>query len=836
MAGATWYTVYRGTTATSITTQVSPAGRRRGHLVHRQRLRRTARRTTTRSAPIAGGAESANSLVVQSDARSRVRARPATRSCSRTAIPGNTPLERRATRRRSRQAASRASPPRQSINSGESVDLKVNSDDGATFRIEIYRTGYYGGAGARLFSVITGRARARAQPALHRRRRTPASSTARTGRRRATLTTTTRRGRRASTCSASSARTPARTTRSCSSCATTARTSQLVYGVAFATFEAYNNYGGKSLYDFNSIGQHDRRRHAARGEGLVRPAVRAAAVGSARLVHAHARRRRSTGSSSRATTSSYVSNTDLGTKPSRARWAYKAYISPAHDEYCVRRHAHALMTRRAMRASSLFFSGSQRGLLEDPLRERPERRSRTGSRSVTRSTQSGGPDPSGIPTGTWRDPNGANQPENALDRRRCTSATTTTTTSRSSSAPSQGADRVYRYTGARRPGAPARRRRSARTWSAGNGMPASQTASSRRASRRLRRSPVTGELIQNNGAQLQSRAARRRRTIDEVHRAERRARLHHRDEPLEPRARAQRRRRRRAGHAHPAGHDERPRRHGRAARRRLRRDIVLDARGIDRPAAPTDVDGDDERHRQRRRSPGTPVPGADGLQRLPLARARDDGQPLGALATARSITGHELHGHRAQLGDRLLLRRHRRAWTASSRCRRTRRRDDGRVAPASRRGSTSGGDRRLHVVDRRGLPRRRVLHRRAHVQSRQRADLGHERPGALPERALGHLQLRDPGRERARTTSGSTSSSSTTARSVPGGSGQARLRHGHRRHGRPAPISPNIDVYAAVGTNTALVRTVPNVTMTTACSTSDRSTGRPTTPSSQRSR
>ena len=31
-----------------------------------------------------------------------------------------------------------------------------------------------------------------------------------------------------------------------------------------------------------------------------------------------------------------------------------------------------------------------------------------------KTTQSGGADPSGIPTGTWRDPAGANQPENAL--------------------------------------------------------------------------------------------------------------------------------------------------------------------------------------------------------------------------------------------------------------------------------------------------------------------------------------------------------------------------------------------------------------------------------------
>ena len=39
---------------------------------------------------------------------------------------------------------------------GESVDLKVNTGGAATFQIQIYRTGYYGGDGARLFSTIRG--------------------------------------------------------------------------------------------------------------------------------------------------------------------------------------------------------------------------------------------------------------------------------------------------------------------------------------------------------------------------------------------------------------------------------------------------------------------------------------------------------------------------------------------------------------------------------------------------------------------------------------------------------------------------------------------------------
>src|SRR5207248_6013417 len=32
------------------------------------------------------------------------------------------------------------------------------------------------------------------------------------------------------------------------------RASNLLYGVPFSTYEAYNNYGGKSLYTFNSTG------------------------------------------------------------------------------------------------------------------------------------------------------------------------------------------------------------------------------------------------------------------------------------------------------------------------------------------------------------------------------------------------------------------------------------------------------------------------------------------------------------------------------------------------------------------------------------------------------
>ena len=43
-----------------------------------------------------------------------------------------------------------------SINAGESVDLKVSTAAGAPYRVEIYRTGYYGGLEGRLVSVLPG--------------------------------------------------------------------------------------------------------------------------------------------------------------------------------------------------------------------------------------------------------------------------------------------------------------------------------------------------------------------------------------------------------------------------------------------------------------------------------------------------------------------------------------------------------------------------------------------------------------------------------------------------------------------------------------------------------
>ena len=125
-------------------------------------------------------------------------------------------------------------------------------------------------------------------------------------------------------------------------------------------------------------------------------------------------------------------------------------------------------------------------------------------------------------------------------------------------------------------------------------------------------------------------------------------------------------------------------------------DITLDT-ARSRPAAPTGVD--------RRVRLGTdsvqvdvePRRGRHRLQRLPRRSApRDGGQPLGVTCERRARHRHDLHRHRAQLGDHLLLRRHLRRRAASqSLASNEVRRDDCRVrrpADADQRRAVPGHD------------------------------------------------------------------------------------------------------------------------------------------------
>ena len=116
---------------------------------------------------------------------------------------------------------------------------------------------------------------------------------------------------------------------------------------------------------------------------------------------------------------------------------------------------------------------------------------------VYKSTQSGGADPSGIPTGTWRDPAGINQPENGLsgvmyvgDRDYVGFPLVVNA--------AQGADRVWRSTGLERQAAGSSTTIGSNLvgweWDArvANGAEPAGTTT-------LAESPVAGNLIQNFG-------------------------------------------------------------------------------------------------------------------------------------------------------------------------------------------------------------------------------------------------------------------------------------------------------------------------------------------------
>ena len=119
---------------------------------------------------------------------------------------------------------------------------------GATIRAEIYRSGYYGNAGGRLVSTIRGIPGV-AQPACTGSDPLDCSNWSTS----ATITTTV-----SWTSGVYLVRLVREDTGSDASVIFVVRddgrASDLVYGVPLNTYQAYNNYGGKSLYDFNSSG------------------------------------------------------------------------------------------------------------------------------------------------------------------------------------------------------------------------------------------------------------------------------------------------------------------------------------------------------------------------------------------------------------------------------------------------------------------------------------------------------------------------------------------------------------------------------------------------------
>jgi hypothetical protein len=491
-AGATAYTIYRGTTPTAITTLVSPLGGVVGPgFVDTGAVNGTTYYYAVRA--VVAGAES--------DASAPVRATPVLSSCStgtpvalENCYPGDAAWN--VTDARGLSAGGiEGFATATSIDRGGAVDLKVNTAAGVPYRVEIYRSGYYGGARARLFSVLHGLSGVSQPPCL---------------------TDTAAGGTGLVDCSGWSSTATITTTAAWPSgvyllrlvredngsdshvlvvVRDDARRSDLLYTVTDTTYQAYNNYGGKSLYDYNSTGlatvsgtqkavkvSFDRPYEQVRSgdRNWYKVTDQALVLWLEREGYDVA----------------YQSDLDLERRAVLAQ-NHAALVVGVHDEYYSAGMRAALEQARDA-GVSLFSIGSNE--LYWKIRFEPSPVSGAAERvQVTyKTTSTGVQDPSGIPTGTWRDPGGANRPENALVGQLYVGDDSDDFFPLVVSA-AEGTDRVYRYTGL--DSQPAGTSTAIGTslvgweWNArvANGAepPGVKTLAS---------SPVTGNLIQGDGA------------------------------------------------------------------------------------------------------------------------------------------------------------------------------------------------------------------------------------------------------------------------------------------------------------------------------------------------
>ena len=340
--------------------------------------------------------ESANSLVVQATPAGAHRARPATPSSLENCFPATRTGRVLNPGRRGSTAASRASRPRTSINKGESRRPQGQRRPRPTFRRRDLPQRLLRRRRRAPDLDASAASPARTQPACddrrhHRPRRLlELVDVARRSRR-------PRRGRPASTCCASCATTTAPTTTILLVVRDDARALATSSTASRSRPTRPTTTTAASRSTTSTRPARHRRGHAARGQGLLRPAVRAAADPAQRDWYTRDRlSASSTGSSSRATTSPTSSDTDLERTPA-LRATTSAYISPRARRVLVGGDARPRSSRRATPASTSSSRGSNEVYWKIRFENGPTAR-QDRVRSVTRATQSGGADPSGIPT------------------------------------------------------------------------------------------------------------------------------------------------------------------------------------------------------------------------------------------------------------------------------------------------------------------------------------------------------------------------------------------------------------------------------------------------------
>jgi fibronectin type 3 domain-containing protein len=440
VAGATGYKVYRGLTAATVTTPLmaSPL----------TPLDPGATASFTDIGPtngttyyyavraIVGGIESANSRVVAATPRAAT-CTGANVVARENCLPGTTNWDVSDDSVPNVAAYGTA----QSINHGGSVDIKVSAPGAPSVDIFIYRSGSYGGTGGRLISTIP-TVPVSAQPGCTTDTTTGLYDCSNWS---VTQTVTT-------TANWPSGVYLIRVARHDTGADTNVlvvvrddeRHADVLYGVPDTTYQAYNNYGGKSLYPHNST-----------ASNTVTGSNRAAKVSYDRpYLNQHDGLAHDWYTFTDYATVAWleragydISYTAVSDLERRAASVldHRVFVSGSHDEYWSLAMRTALEQARA-NGTRLFFTGANEVYWK--VRFEPSSVSGAQDRVLVcyKTSQSGPADPSGIPTGTWRDPAGANRPENALSGVMYVGQAAFTYFPFKVTA-AQGQDRIWRYTG-----------------------------------------------------------------------------------------------------------------------------------------------------------------------------------------------------------------------------------------------------------------------------------------------------------------------------------------------------------------------------------------------------
>lgn len=400
--GATGYTVYRGTSAGAVTT---PVGTSSGA---------TFTDTTATNGTTYFYAVRANSGSGDSPASTPVQATALARSCAsgsalrvENCTPGTSTWKLTGAGT-AYSGGIEGFATATSVDAGSSIGLKVNTVAGKPYHVEVYRMGWYGGAHGRLVETIPGLTGVDQDPCQDGSGNTglvDCSNWQTTS----TITTTE---------SWVSGVYWARLVRDDGSgdnavlfvVRNDGSHSDVLYQVPFNTYAAYNNYGGKSLYDFNSG-----------STNTVANAPRAVKVSFDRpFSQTYTQDPNWFGQQDVASVGflerngydmTYVTSADVQAAGAQVA-DHKAFISPTHDEYWSAEMRNAVTSARDA-GTGLFWMGSNQVYWK--TRSEPSPFSGVADRVVvTYKTSQGGPADPVSPTGTWRDPAGANQPENAL--------------------------------------------------------------------------------------------------------------------------------------------------------------------------------------------------------------------------------------------------------------------------------------------------------------------------------------------------------------------------------------------------------------------------------------